>query len=379
MQRLEHFKAQFNKSDEFILLNNAGLSQVSRLTMNVVKHWIQNFCEEGDRAIPNAMAEVERTRKALAKLLGTASDQVGFFQSAAGALSQVALGFDFKPNDEIIVWDQEYPSNFYPWKVAAEHSGAKLIIAESGPALETPTNRLLELITPRTKAIAFSWVQYRTGAMTDIKALTDVTKSKGIFTCTDVIQGAGAIPFDFDQSGLDAACGGSHKWMTGLCSAGFLLLQKKWIGKLKPAHVGAISFGTWDDLANPSATLRTGIERFEPGAKGLLDLIAFGRAIELLEQTGIDNIQKEIQRLAIELSEGLRTLDYEVCSSNDFQINGIINFTPTSQSPIKNIDSVQKRLLEKKISFAQRPPGIRLSPHAFNSSKEIADVLNVLS
>src|SRR4051794_17802638 len=117
---IQTFKESFKQSKNYILLNNAGLSATSLPAVTAVHNWIDRFAEDGDRCFFEVMTEVDRTRESLARFLGAEKKTTAFFSTTAAALSQVALGIPLSSGDEVMVWDQEYPSNFYPWKVAAD-------------------------------------------------------------------------------------------------------------------------------------------------------------------------------------------------------------------------------------------------------------------
>src|SRR5690606_12642038 len=126
-----------------------------------------------------------------------------------------------------------------------------------------------------------SWVQFRNGAITDLQALTSLARAKGILTCADIIQGAGLLPFDFAASGLDAACGGSHKWMASAHGAGFMILREELQERFLPLMVGAMTYGDPDRPVDPNAKPHRGPLRFEPGGKAFVEIIALGAAARL--------------------------------------------------------------------------------------------------
>ena len=153
-------------------------------------------------------AQTEVTRKKLAAFLGATPDETALLQTTATAISQAAFGIPLSHGDEVLTWDQEYPSNFYPWRDACKRAGARLIQVPSSLS-ETPTSRLLEHVTDRTKVIAISWVQYQAGAVTDLAEISRSLKDRSIWLVADVIQGVGVRPFHFHDSGFDVVCGGS--------------------------------------------------------------------------------------------------------------------------------------------------------------------------
>lgn len=375
---IAEFKDLFVHSDR-LFFNNAGITQIPRPTRDALIACSEKFYQDGAFTIPELVAELEKTREDLGRFLGARPSQTGLFSSTASAISQVALGFPFSAGDEILTWDQEYPSSFYPYKIAAERSDAKLVIAKSGPKLETSAEELLSYVTNKTKMIAFSWIQYRTGAVTDLKKVTSFARERGIFTCADIIQGAGAVPFDFENSGLDAACGGSHKFMCSPVGIGYLLLREEHIQKLKPTSIGAFTFGTPEDLSNIQTPMRTDMYRFEPGAKNFVDIIALRATLKIFEQVGIEAIHAEIQKLTEVLFDALESKGYTVFSSRtQSPRTPQVTFGPGSHSKFKTLEDIKTALAQGGATFGLRPPGIRLSPHAFTRLDEIERLLGLL-
>ena len=376
---IQAYKDAFRRPDsDLIHLNNAGISPWPLQTELAVTAHSRKLAQGGAHAIGSVVEKSEETRPLLAKLLGAAPEQIAFFQTCAIAISQVAFGLKLEAGAEIVTFDQEYPSNFYPWRIAAERANGQLKIAKSLSTLATPLDAIKAQVTDRTKVIAVSWVQYRNGAITDLQELAAFAKSKGILTCVDIIQGAGLLPFDFVESGIDFACGGSHKWLTSPASLGYLVIKPELIEMLTPLSVGAMSFGGFDKLSDIHGQLVKGIARFEPGGRSLLEMVAMGETLKLINDTGLLNITSEIESLSRRLLSGLAERGFEIHSPHGLSFRGsIVNFVPTSKTP--SIDQLEQRLTSSKISFAKRPPGIRLSPHAFVTTDQIDRTLEVLS
>lgn len=366
MNTLENYKKSFTHNPARIHLNNAGLAPISRPARDKILYWGNRFYEEGFYTDHDYMADVLHARTSLAKLIGCEHNEIAFFQSTASAISQLCFHFPLSPGDEVLTWDQEYASNLYPWQEACKRAGAKYILVESEKDLTTPVEKIIEKITDKTKVIALSWVQFLTGAKTDIKALSKITKEKNIFLFVDIMQGLGLHPFNMKEWGVDAVAGGSHKWLTSPVGVGFLALDLKHMGKIKPHNVGAYTFGTCDDPTDLFCEPKRDALKFEAGSKQVLEITALGASVDLILATGVHIIEKEVLRLSKKLCDGFRQKGFEVYYNN----SSIVNFLPKP-------DSAQK-LRNIPCNFAIRGPGIRLSPHAFNSEEEIGRVLAIL-
>jgi 5-histidylcysteine sulfoxide synthase len=313
-ERLRSFKKQFGFRTDLIHLNNAGLAPISTPSYETIRHWAERFHAEGVHCGDDYLAEVEKTRGSLSRLIGCKRQEVAFFQSTAAAISQVAFGMKLNPNDEILMWDQEYASNLYPWKAAAELAGARLRLVSSGPALETPVQRLVSEITDRTRVIAVSWVQFQSGAITDLEELTRVAREMGIWVVLDIIQGLGLFPFDFARLGVDAVCGGSHKWLASPVGVGYLAIREDRVRELRPILMGAQTYGSCDDPVDLVCSPKPDALKFEPGSKQVLEILGLGASVDLFLATGISVVQHEAQRLATRLRSGLSEAGYAIHS-----------------------------------------------------------------
>ncbi|MFN3696856.1 MAG: aminotransferase class V-fold PLP-dependent enzyme [Pseudobdellovibrio sp.] len=376
--KLKFFQSQFFKSD-IVHLNNAGLQPICLPAKNKINYWAERFWQEGFLTDHDYMADVKNTRMQLSKLIKCLPEEIAFFTSTAGAINQVAFGIDLKPDDEVLMWDQEYSSHLYPWKAACDACGAKLILVESESDLSTPVENYKAAITDKTKVIAFSWVQFMNGArMSHLKELIQYAKSKDIFVFIDIMQGLGFHDFNLWDSGVDAIMGGSHKWLLAPVGVGFLAIRNSLTLKLKPRVIGAYTYGTCDDPSDFACEPKRDASKFEPGSKQVLEITALGAAIELILNVGTKTIENEALRLAQKLREGLSEKHYQVVSpfsQQEIHSTAFVNFTPTHSV---SIGELSQKLNSHKILHAIRGPGIRLTTQAFNTDEQIDFVLSVL-
>lgn len=364
---LQEFKNQFYNDTKRLHLNNAGLAPISKAARDRILYWGNRFYEEGFYTDTDYVADVLHSRQSLSTLIGCDHGEVAFFQSTASAISQLCFHFPLSAGDEVLTWDQEYASNLYPWQEACKRAGATLVLAESGERLSTPLENLTAKISEKTKIIAVSWLQFQTGARTDIEALAKITRAKNIFLFVDIMQGLGIHDFKMKEWGIDAVAGGSHKWLVSPVGVGFFALDMKHMNKIRPHNVGAYTFGTCDDPADLFCMPRKDALKFEAGSKQVLEITALGASVDLILKTGVKTIEGEVLRLSSRLTSGLRAKGFDVHHNNSSHVN----FVPRP-------DSAEK-LKALPCNFAVRGPGLRLSPHAFNTDEQIDRVLAALS
>jgi selenocysteine lyase/cysteine desulfurase len=171
---------------------------------------------------------------------------------------------------------------------------------------------------------------------------------------------------------VDFACGGSHKWMTSPVGVGFLISKMEHVGKLKPVTIGMATYGTCEDTSALACVYKRDAHVFESGSRQVLEITALGASAEFIIKTGVENIQKESERLGLKLREGLQDLGYNL-HHNANSSGAFVTLTHKEVSP-KVLGS---HLRQHNISFAYRGPGLRLSCHAHNDDSDLQKALDV--
>lgn len=362
----ESFRADFALEPDTVLLNNAGVAPMCRTAGAAVQNMARLLCQ-GWFALGEALRLHEQARIAVGRLTGARPEDVAFFQTCAAAISQVALGLPLRPGDEIVTVDQEYPSNAYAWLVAAQRSSALIRTVRSQPDFSLPTDSVIAAIGPQTRVVAVSWVQFQTGAVLDLAAISQACRRHGAWLVVDGIQGLGVIPFDLLQLGVDAVCGGTHKWLCGPLGQGFLALAPGRAAELSPLLHGAMTYGTPDDPVDPKRPPRPDARRFEPGSPLLLPVAATLATVEQSLSFGIHNLHQAALAVSDRLITGLATRGAQLLLPVGSALRSpIVTFIPRG-----SLDAATARLGAHKVAFARRAGGIRLAPHAFNNAADV--------
>lgn len=376
---LANFKAAFARSR--LHLNNAGLAPISRDASETLKTWAERFYQEGYFTDRDYMDQTEEVRAQLAAMLGVAYERMAFFSSTAVALSQLAFCMPLQPGDEVLMFEQEYGSNLFPWREACSRSGAKLVTVESGPGLSAPAERLLQHVTAATKVIAVSSVQYQTGAVVDLASIASTCAPRGIFLCVDAMQSVGLHPFNLHKLGVDAVAGGSHKWLVSPVGVGYLGMSERLAKMQRPLSFGAQSYGSCDLPTTEVCDLKTDASKLEPGSKATAEILALGASVALINKTGLNVIAGEALRLADLLRSGLVQRGYTLIDPyqpSDPHRSPIVTFLPGPKAKCKDNQQALASLQKAGILGVIRGGGVRLSPHAFNLDSDIAAALAAL-
>jgi len=378
---LDEFKEAFS-GRESIQFNNAGRAPIPRVVAERLSNAAFLSETQGSLLDLEWVAELSVARRNLADFLGASIEEIAFTPNCATALSQAALGFPLSSSDEVLVLDQEYASNYYPWKVACERSGAKFTVVASGEdfsSSEGLTSRVLDAIHPGVKIVALSWVQFQTGAVLDLQVIGEKVHRVGGFLVVDGIQAIGQLPISFNSMPVDFLAGGSHKWMCGPLSQGFFAVKKEFSELLQPTVIGCGTFNRFGTFADDSAVMEKSARKFEPGGIALITVFGLDSAVGVLARVGVDSIAREIARLSGVLRAGI--LELSEVSRNALELvsplsqaSGITSF----RLPIEKEVKFLQRCREERIALTKRGEFVRASLHAYCTDEEVALFLGVL-
>ncbi len=356
-------------------LNNAGVSPMTARAEQAIVD-LARLSREGSHSVGRLLQRYEAARDTFAALVGCASDDLAFFQTCAAALSQVAFGFPFAPGDNIVLLDQEYPSNAYPWHRAAERAGAHVVVVASRPDWSIDHDALVESITSRTRVVAVSFVQYSTGAVADLARIAEAAHKHGAIVVVDAIQGLGILPFSMGALGVDAVAGGCQKWLCGPIGHGFLAVTPALREQLVPLMHGAITYGTPDDAVDVSRAPRSDIRRFEPGTPLAFGAIPSAASIELLLGIGVERLHKEASATADVIVEEALRRGFTVRPRSASPIVTFVPSTPASSASgpgrERDLRTLGLHLRDEGIAVSNRGGGVRASPHAFNTRDDVS-------
>jgi selenocysteine lyase/cysteine desulfurase len=362
---LDSYRAQFPVLDEQLYLNHAGVAPTSLRVADAVREWMDDLVRHGVRYERGWEARAERVRKLAAQLVNAAPEEIAFVRNTSHGLGLVAEGLDWQPGDEVAVASAlEYPSNVYPW-LHLKDRGVVVRDIEVREGGVTP-EAVAAALTPRTKLVAVSSVQFATGYRTDLDALGALCERAGVLLCVDGIQSVGCLPVDVKKSRIHFLSADSHKWMLGISGIGFLYVDRAVLPRLRPVLVGWRSTTDAWNFNRSHFELRPEAAKLEEGSHAFTGIYALGAALELLLEVGLPTIEARIRELLAHVEPGLRALGCEVGPAPEHRA-GILTFLPPGADP----RALSTYLGERNVSASLRRGRIRISPHFYNRPEEL--------
>jgi selenocysteine lyase/cysteine desulfurase len=368
------FHDEFAQARDLRYLNHAAVGPWPKRTAAAVQKFAEENVLLGARDYPDWMKVEQRLRERLAWVLNAPStDDIALVKNTSEALSFVAFGLDWKAGDNVVISDEEFPSNRVVWE-ALKPQGVEVIQVSLQGA--DPEGALLAACGPRTRLLSISSVQFATGTRVDIERLGQGLKQRGVLFCVDAIQHIGALPFDVQASQCDFAMADGHKWMCSPEGLGVFYcraelrpqLQLHEFGWHMLEHSGDYQRDQWQPAASA--------QRFECGSPNTLGVMALDASLSLLEEVGIDQIGKAVTDRVMWLEEGLSTIDGVRLHSTRTaeRRSGILTFSLDH----KPTADVWQQLMRNQVVCLPRGPGIRFSPHFYTQSRVIEETLAIV-
>ena len=244
----------------------------------------------------------EEARERTAKLLGTTSDHIIFNGGATMGMNQVAYGLKhiFEEGDEIIITEMEHHSNMLVWLELAKELNLVVKVIPITKEFELDYKKVEELITKKTKLIAYSHMSNVLGTINNVKRISQIARSVNALTLVDGCQGIVHTQVKVNELDCDFYVFSAHK-LYGPTGVGVLYAKNTEI--LKPMFYGGGQIQTVSldgtSQENSNISYLNGPARLESATPNIADIIAFSAALEYLEE--ID--QKKIEQYDHELGE----------------------------------------------------------------------------
>jgi len=249
------------------------------------------------------------TRARAAEMLGADVGEVALIGPTTAGLSAVAAGLDWQTGDEVLIYQDDFPVNVYPW-LALETRGVTVRRLQT-PALGHITPKLvLEQLTEKTRLVALASCHFVSGWRIDHDAIGRELRARDVLFCLDAIQTLGAFPTTVEH--VDFLAADAHKWLLGPCAAGVFYVRRDLQDRLAPQAFGWNNVRCPDYVAQEQMTLRTDARRYEAGSFNILGIAGLNAALGLLLEVGIDTIAADLTTKRAWLVDALRAKDFEI-------------------------------------------------------------------
>ena len=322
----------------------------------------------------------DRIRASLASIIHAEADDIALTTGASAGFAAVASGIEWKAGDEVMVARGEFPAHFATW-LPYEHAG-KMKLKTIDPAGRFITaDDYAASITPKTRLVTASLVRFDNGARLDARRVADACHAAGALFLLDASQCAGALPIDVNATGADFLVSSGYKWLLGPYGTGCFWARREWSDRLPAGPVywqsleGANRF---HGLPLEELRVRAGARRWDmPETGNFINLAAFDASVGLVAKIGAEAIYSHAAGLCQFVAERLPMDRCVLASPRESDRRGQY-ICIAARSPEKTIELHQK-LKAEKVIVCLREGVLRISPHIYNTQRDILKLIAVLS
>ena len=353
-------------------LNTAALGPTPRSVLDtVLKAWYELELNPvinayGQGAVHTA---TDHAREQVGALIGCTAQELLITRSATEAMNSVALGINLDRGDRVLTTNVEHEGGRVGWEHLVRRRGVvieEIKIAPGDFDVSAIVKRFEGAITARTKVISVSHVIASTGLRMPITEIASLAKTRGIACVVDGAQAVGCIDVDVRKLGCHAYVATGHKWLMGPKGTGFLFVSKDASSLIQPVQ-------------------RENGVRFVNSSTGMGNLplvIGFGAAVEAMRKRGMSDVERRITQLRDRAYAGLIKIPrIQVVSPPPGPLaTALVAFKlPEGLSGNAFRDTLLKKYrIVVKVEPRQMFNGNRISPHIFNTEKDIDGAITAI-
>ncbi|MDH3638841.1 MAG: aminotransferase class V-fold PLP-dependent enzyme [Gammaproteobacteria bacterium] len=353
---------EFPLARDMVYLNHAAVSPIPKRTADEICRFVREYVTAGARDYAVWLETESKLRDQLKTLINAPSrDDIALLKNTSEALSVVAHGFPWRPGDNVVISDEEFPSNRVVWESLAEFGVT--VHQVSLHAAHMPEQALTDAIDARTRLVAVSAVQFASGLRLDLDEVGRFCRSRNVAFCVDAIQALGGIQQDVQAANIDFLMADGHKWMLSPEGLAVFYCHADWRERLRLHQFGwHMRDNAGDFDAREWQPARTAC-RFECGSPNMLGIHALSKSLELLLEIGIRAVEDRILERARYLFQLIHERPDLACITDQTEgrYAGIVQF----RSHALPAEVLHAQLRDKGVIAAVRGGALRYSPHCY--------------
>ncbi len=371
----ESLRKLFPATEKYVYLNSAAISPLPTVSVEAVIGQLRDVSENGSVNFTKWVDTKQRCRQALADMLNVKTAEIAFMRNTSDGFSTIANGLSWAEGDNIVTFEGEFPSNYYPWRRIRDQFGVEFRLCPERSG-RIDLDEFIGLIDSNTRIVSISAVQFSTGFRADLERIGRAARAVDALFTVDLIQGLGVIPFDMEAQYVDAACSASHKWLFSPEGCGIIYLSARARDRIEPTLVGWISVEKPWNFADRSQNWNPTSLAWETGTGGSALFYGLEQSLGILMGIGASRIQGYLEDLTDYMCELLREKNYDLISSR----------APGEKSQIVAIkhrggltsSEINAQLEKQKIIVSPRGELLRIAPHIFNNRMDIERLIESL-
>ncbi len=297
---------------QLVYLDNAATTQKPQMVIDAIaeaySHWNANVHRGVHHLSQVATQKHEEAREKVAQLIhAQSSEEIIFTKGTTDSLNMLARSLGdamLHEGDEIIVSQLEHHSNIVPWQMLCERKKATLKVIPLREDLSLDTEAFKGLLSDKTRLVSAAHVSNVLGIVNPVEEIIRLAHERGVPVCVDGAQSVPHLAIDVQQLDCDFLVFSAHK-MYGPTGLGILYGKKEWLDQLPPAEGGGEMI---EHVSFEKTTYNVLPYKFEAGTPNYVGSHAFGKAIDYVQEIGLEHIAEHEHELAKYLESQLALL-----------------------------------------------------------------------
>lgn len=377
-----NWREEWFEFEDATYLNLAGESPMPKIALRAVQAAIADKKYPHHRPDSVFYEVPDRIRRNIAQLIGGRPEEIAVTTGASAGTIAVAHGLDWKPGDEVITAAREFPLQYTTWMPMEQRAGIKLKIVEPRERFLTADD-LIAAITPKTKLISASMTRFDDAVMLDGKKLATACHAQGALLLLDVSQNCGAIPLDVRELGADFLVCAGYKWLLGPFGTGFFWIRHELLEQVRPDAFYWMALPESHNFANlnfadpkPAHSAKRW-DAPEWASHFNFNLVGMDASLEFVLRMGSETVEKHNRGLIEFMFERLPKDRCVPASPLDAARRGPYGCF-AARSKEKTAELYHK-LRKENVIVSLREGNIRVSPHFYNTERDIDRLISVIT
>jgi selenocysteine lyase/cysteine desulfurase len=318
---------------------------------------------------------IEENRTLFGQIIGSDPDNIAIIPAVSYGLALAAKNLPISNGQNIVVLEEQFPSNIYAWRRMAEEKGAgiKTVLR---PENGNWTSAVLEAIDQNTAIAALPHCHWTDGTRLNLIEIGQRCREMGAALAIDGIQSIGALPFSVGTVMPDFLVAAAHKWLLGPYGFGFCYVAPKWHNgrPLEENWLNRSGSQDFSRLVQYRNEYQPGARRYDMGGASSFILAPIAAAaIRQLLEWGVEDISQTLRTITDPIADWAFRMGFKVAGKAD-RVPHIIGLS----MPGALTGSLSPHLADNRVYVSIRGNSIRISPHLYNTPEDVDRLLSTL-
>ena len=374
---LQHQKQRFDIPEDITYLNTASQSPAFQAIYEAGLKGLKQKNRPYTILGSDYFEPVVQLKKLFATLVDVDDyNRIATIPSVSYGIATVTNNITLNEGDEILVIDEQFPSNYYSWKKLADTYNAT-IKTISPIRDEHWDTTIVAAITDKTAVVAMGHIHWSNGDLFDLKAISTKAKQHKALLIIDGSQSIGALPFSVKEIQPDALICAGYKWLFGPYGCAYAYfgkhfdhgqpLEENWSNRLNSEN--------FSSLTNYQPEYKPLANRYTVGESGnfiyvKMQIVALQQVIEWAPKS----IQEYCRSISLEATKQLIALGCQI-KDPEHRTHHLFGIKIPEGS---DINTLKAALQKQHIFVSFRGPFIRISCHLFNTEHDFKHLVNCI-